>query len=156
MRGRRGVPKGRFGPEMPQILLKIEGEDQAFGVFFVFSVMGPNLRGARVQKGVPLRPRSPLSSIFRLFTMSRPTTAAEIRAATAARSKAEKAVFSARMAALASATKVTVAAAGVAATLKSPDASLALVRSAHASLGGSLTAYKTAAAKAVATSRLLG
>jgi hypothetical protein len=88
--------------------------------------------------------------------MSRPTTAAEIRAATAARSKAEKAVFSARMAALASATKVTVAAAGVAATLKSPDASLALVRSAHASLGGSLTAYKTAAAKAVATSRLLG
>ena len=81
-------------------------------------------------------------------------TAAEIRAATAARSKAEKAVFSARMAALAMATKVTVAAAGVAATVKSPDASLASLRSAHAELRGSLTAYKTAATKAVATSRL--
>lgn len=83
-------------------------------------------------------------------------TAAEIRAAVAARSKAEKAVFSARMAALASVTRVTVAATGVAAAVKSPDASLASVRSAHAELRGSLTAYKTAAAKAVATSRLLG
>jgi hypothetical protein len=81
-------------------------------------------------------------------------TAAEIRAATAARAKAEKAVFSARMAALASATRVTVAAAGVAAVLKSPDASLGALRLAHADLRGSLTAYKTAAAKAVATSRV--
>jgi len=87
--------------------------------------------------------------------MSKTTTAAEIRAATAARAKAEKAVFSARMAALASATKVTVAAAGVAATLKSPDASLASLRVAHAELRGSLTAYRGAAAKAVATSRVL-
>ena len=88
--------------------------------------------------------------------MSKTMTAAEIRAATAARSKAEKAIFSARMAALASATKVTVAAAGVATAfaLKSPDASLTSLRVAHASLRGSLTAYKTAAAKAVATSRL--
>ena len=39
---------------MPQILLKIEEGGQAFGVFFVFSVMGPNLRAPRVQKGVPL------------------------------------------------------------------------------------------------------
>jgi hypothetical protein len=82
-------------------------------------------------------------------------TAAEIRASSAARSKAEKAVFSARMAALASATKVTVAAAGVAATLKSPDASLGALRTAHAELRGSLTAYRGAAAKAVATSRVL-
>jgi hypothetical protein len=62
--------------------------------------------------------------------------------------------LTARMAALASMTKVTVAAAGVAAVLKSPDASLASLRVAHAELRGSLTAYKTAAAKAVATSRL--
>ena len=86
--------------------------------------------------------------------MSKPLTAAEIRASTAARTKAEKAVFSARMAALASMTRVTVAAAGVAAAVKSPDASLASVRSAQGSLRSSLTAYKTAAAKAVATSRV--
>ena len=151
MRVWRGVPKGRFGPEMPQILLKIEGGGQAFGPFFVFSVMGPNLTGPRGQKGVPLSPRSPDLSIF---SMSKPLTAAEIRASTAARTKAEKAVFSARMAALASMTRVTVAAAGVAAAVKSPDASLASVRSAQGSLRSSLTAYKTAAAKAVATSRV--
>ena len=81
-------------------------------------------------------------------------TAAEIRASSAARAKAEKAVFSARMAALASAMKVTVAAAGVAAVLKSPDASLGALRSAHTELRGSLTAYRGAAVKAVATSRL--
>jgi len=80
---------------------------------------------------------------------AKPMTATEIRAATAARSKAEKAVLAARLAALASATKVTVAAAGVAATLKSPDASLGALRTAHAELRGSLTAYKAAAAKAV-------
>jgi hypothetical protein len=83
--------------------------------------------------------------------MSKPLTAAEIRAATAARSKAEKAVLAARMAALASATRVTVAAAGVAAVLKSPDASLGALRTAHTELRGSLTAYKAAAAKAVAS-----
>jgi hypothetical protein len=88
--------------------------------------------------------------------MSRPLTAAEIRAATAARTKAEKAVFSARMAALASVTRVTVAAAGVAEAVKSPSSSLDTLRSAHAELRSSLTAYKGAAAKAVATSRLLG
>jgi hypothetical protein len=89
--------------------------------------------------------------------MSKTMTAAEIRALSAARSKAEKAVFSARMAALASATKVTVAAAGVATAfaLKSPDASLGALRTAHAELRGSLTAYRGAAAKAVATSRVL-
>jgi hypothetical protein len=53
------------------------------------------------------------------------------------------------MAALASMTKVTVAAAGVAAVLKSPDATVGSLRSAHAELRASLTVYKTAAAKAV-------
>ena len=88
--------------------------------------------------------------------MPKPLTAAEIRAATAARAKAEKAVLTARMAALASMTKVTVAAAGVAAVLKSPHATLGALRTAHDELRGSLTAYKGAAAKAVATSRLGG
>jgi hypothetical protein len=86
--------------------------------------------------------------------MSTKAKLTEIKAASEAKEKASKAVLTARMAALASMTKVTVAAAGVAAVLKRPDATLGSLRAAHAELRGSLTDYKSLAAKAVATSRL--
>ena len=67
---------------------------------------------------------------------------------------ASKAVHSARMTAIGAAAATAAAASVVAATLKKPGVTLAELRSAHVELQSRLNAYKTAAAKAVATSRL--
>jgi hypothetical protein len=79
--------------------------------------------------------------------MSKPRTAAEIRASA-------KDVHRACMAAVAAATAVTTSAAAVGALLKKPGVTVAEMRSARAELQSRLAAYKTAAVKAVATSRL--
>jgi len=65
-----------------------------------------------------------------------------------------KPIHTARMAAIGAAAATATAAAAVAATLKKPGVTMAELRSAHVELQSRLTAYKTAAAKAVATSRL--